>query len=103
MQQSLQQIDLSGNRAILTKAASKSISQLQLEISQSLMKHDLETGYTKAYSLDNQSALQTAEFLIYSSLTTIVHRPGTNFSYTNNWSYEPTMGNLPTPNTFYWT
>lgn len=103
MQQSLQQIDLSGNRAILPEPVSKSVSLLQTEISQSLQKHDFETGYTKAYSLDNESALQTADFLIYSSLTTIVHRPGTASSYTNNWPYEPTMGNVPTPNTFYWT
>lgn len=103
MQQSLQQIDLSSDHAILSEAISKSILQLQSEISQFLLKHDFEIGYTKAYSLDNQSALQTADFLIYSSLTTIAHRPGTNFSYTNNWPYEPTMGNTPTPNTFYWT
>lgn len=103
MQQSLQQIDLSGSRAILPDSVSKSVLQLQSEIAQSLTKHDAEIGYTKAYSLDNQSALQTADFLIYSSLTTIVHRPGTDFSYTNNWPYEPTMGNTPTPNTFYWT
>jgi nitric oxide reductase subunit B len=101
MQKSLQQIDLSGNRAILPEAVGKSVSQLQSEISQSLLKHDFETGYTKAYSLDNQSALQTADFLIYSSLTTIAHRPGTHFSYTNNWPYEPTMGNTPTPNTLH--
>lgn len=103
MQQSLQQIDLSSNRVILTAEISKSISQLQTEISQFLIQHDFERGYTKAYSLDNQSALQTADFLIYSSLTTIAHRPGKNFSYTNNWPYEPTMDNTPTPDTFYWT
>lgn len=103
MQRSLQQIDLGSNQVILTNEISKSIIQLQSEISQFLIKHDFESGYTKAYSLDNQSALQTANFLIYSSLTTIAHRPGKNFSYTNNWPYEPTMGNLPTPDTFYWT
>lgn len=103
MQQSLQQIDLGSNRATLTDAVSKSIIQLQAEISQFLINHDFETGYTKAYSLDTHSALQTADFLIYSSLTTIAHRPGKNFSYTNNWPYEPTMGNTPTPDTFYWT
>ena len=66
MQESLHQIDLSSNRAILSDAISKSITQLQSEISQYLLRHDFETGYTKAYSLDNQSALQTADFLIYS-------------------------------------
>lgn len=103
MQQVLQQIDLSSNQVTLKDEVSKSITQLQSEISQFLTKHDFNSGYTKAYSLDNQSALQTADFLIYSSLTTIAHRPGKNFSYTNNWPYEPTMGNTPTPDTFYWT
>lgn len=103
MQEALKNIDLSGETAILTAPISKSIMQLQTEIAQSLIKHDFTTGYTKAYSLDEKAALQTADFLIYSSLTTIIHRPGKDFSYTNNWPYEPTMGNLPTPNTFYWT
>jgi nitric oxide reductase subunit B len=103
MQQSLQQLNLSGNTSTLSQPITKAVMQLQTEISQSLLKHDFEKGYTRAYSLDDQSALQTADFLIYSSLTTIVHRPGKDFSYTNNWPYEPTMGNSPTPNTFYWT
>ena len=30
-------------------------------------------------------------------------RPGHNYSYTNNWPYQPTMGNTPTTGTFLWT
>ncbi|MCW5584063.1 MAG: cbb3-type cytochrome c oxidase subunit I [Gammaproteobacteria bacterium] len=103
MQQSLQQIDLSQQTTTLPQSVTKAVQQLQSEISQFLLNHNFDAGWTKAYSLDDQSALQTADFLIYSSLTTIVHRPGKNFSYTNNWPYEPTMGNAPTANTFYWT
>jgi nitric oxide reductase subunit B len=103
MQESLQKITLHSPTAILSQPITNAIQQLQIEISQTLLTHDPETGWTKAYSLDEQSALQTANFLLYSSLTTIVHRPGQNFSYTNNWPYEPTMGNTPTPSTFYWT
>lgn len=103
MQQSLQKIDLSQNIVILSQPLVTAIMQLQTEISQSLLQHDPTAGWTKAYSLDTRSALQTADFLIYSSLTTIAHRPGKDFSYTNNWPYEPTMGNAPTKATFYWT
>ncbi|MFZ2314772.1 MAG: cbb3-type cytochrome c oxidase subunit I [Gammaproteobacteria bacterium] len=103
MQQALQQIDLSHQTTTLSQPVTKAIQQLQAEIPYFLLNHDSNSGWTKAYSLDDQSALQTADFLIYSSLTTIVHRPGKNFSYTNNWPYEPTMGNSPTANTFYWT
>jgi nitric oxide reductase subunit B len=103
MQKSLQKIDLSGNTAILSDPIAKAVKQLQTEISYFLLNHDFTIGWTKAYSLNPKIALQTADFLIYSSLTTIVHRPGTDFSYTNNWPHEPTMGNIPTKNTFYWT
>lgn len=103
MQRDLQQTNLSQPTSILSQPVSDAILQLRNEISQSLLNHNAEQGWTKAYSLDQQSALQTADFLIYSSLTTIAHRPGKNSSYTNNWPYEPTMGNTPTTQTFYWT
>ena len=103
MQQALQQVDLSHETTTLSQPVTNAIQQLQAEIPQFLLNHYVVSGWTKAYSLNEQSALQTADFLIYSSLTTIAHRPGKNFSYTNNWPYEPTMGNNPTPNTFYWT
>lgn len=103
MQRDLQQTNLSQATSILSQPVSDAILQLKNEISQSLLNHNAELGWTKAYSLDSHSALQTADFLIYSSLTTIAHRPGKNSSYTNNWPYEPTMGNTPTTHTFYWT
>lgn len=103
MQQSLQQLDLSHSQTIVPIPVAQAIQQLQTEISNSLLNHDIERGWTKAYSLDTKTALQTSDFLIYSALTTIAHRPGQNFSYTNNWPYEPTMGNTPTAGTFYWT
>lgn len=103
MQSTLQNIALSKQTLVLTPALSLAVSQLQTEISQSLLQNNFATGWTKAYSLTPSSALQTADFLIYSSITTVAHRPGEDFSYTNNWPYEPSVGNLPTPSTFYWT
>jgi nitric oxide reductase subunit B len=38
-----------------------------------------------------------------SSLTTVARRPGTTASWTQNWSYEPSVGNTPTTGTFHWT
>jgi nitric oxide reductase subunit B len=103
MQQALQSVELHKPIAILAPPIATAIKQLQVEIVRTLLNHDFEAGYTRAYSLTKESALQTANFLIYSSLTTVAHRPDKNFSYTNNWPYEPTVGNLPTPSTFYWT
>lgn len=103
MQETLQHVDLSKEISVIPDVLATAITQLQSEIATSVLKHDPKIGWTKAYSLNQHSALQVADFLIYSSITTIAHRPGKDFSYTNNWPYEPTMGNGPTPATFYWT
>lgn len=103
MQRMLKSTDLSKIVLTLPPALSKAIRQLQLEIPNTLLKHDFPSGWTQAYSLNNQTALQTADFLIYSSLTTVANRPGKDISYTNNWPYQPEVGNVPTDATFYWT
>lgn len=103
MQTMLQHIDLTHDVTILPQPLSDAIMQLQTEIAHTLLNHDVIKGWTKAYSLNQKTAVQVADFLIYSSLTTIAHRPGKSYSYTNNWPYEPTMGNIPTASTFYWT
>lgn len=103
MQETLKHVGLNQKTAVLSPALASAIQSLQKEISQFLLNHDNEKGWTKAYSLNDKLALQTADFLIYSSLTTIDLRPGSDSSYTNNWPYEPSMGMSPTTHTFYWT
>ena len=103
MQTELQGIDLSQKTATVPDAVAAAIPILRAEIAQSLLKHDFARGWTQAYSLDEQSARETADFLIYSSLTTVARRPGTTVSWTQNWPYEPLVGNAPTTDTFRWT
>lgn len=103
MQKMLQHINLNSTTVTLPQPVSDAITQLKSEIAHHLLNHDFIAGWTKAYSLDATSAAQVGDFLIYSSLTTVAHRPGQNFSYTNNWPYEPLVGNTPTPETFTWT
>ncbi len=103
MQDELQGIDLTKQVATLPDAVAAAITTLRGEIAQSLLRHDFAKGWTQAYSLDEQSAAQTADFLIYSSLTTVARRPGTTVSWTQNWPFEPLVGNTPTTSTFRWT
>ena len=103
MQNELKHLDLTQQNLKLSLELSQAIEVLQTEISHDLLNHDFPAGWTKAYSLNPKSALETANFLLYSSLTTVVNRPGKNFSYTNNWPYQPEVGNVPTSDTFYWT
>ncbi len=73
------------------------------EVAKTLNVADPAAGWTPAYSLNPALARQTADFLIFSSLTTVARRPGLNWSWTENWPYEPLVGNTPTTNTFRWT
>ena len=103
MQTELQGIDLTQRVAEIPQPVAAAITTLRRQIAQSLLHHDFAKGWTQAYSLDEASAGQTADFLIYSSLTTVARRPGTNVSWTQNWPFEPLVGNTPTTSTFRWT
>ena len=103
MQVELQGIDLSKSVATIPEPAAAAIATLRGDIAQSLLRHDFAKGWTQAYSLDPQTAAQTASFLIYSSLTTVARRPGLAWSWTQNWPFEPLVGNTPTTSTFAWT
>ncbi|MGA8706065.1 MAG: hypothetical protein WB646_03650, partial [Steroidobacteraceae bacterium] len=103
MQTELRSIDLTQKSAVIAQPVADAITTLRATIAQSLLHHDFAKGWTQAYSLDEASAGQTAEFLLYSSLTTVARRPGTEASWTQNWPFEPLVGNTPTTSTFHWT
>ena len=103
MQADLHGVDLTKEDALVPDAVAAAITTLRSEITQSLLRHDFARGWTQAYSLDETTASQTADFLIYSALTTVARRPGTDVSWTQNWPYEPLVGNTPTADTFRWT
>src|ERR1051326_1205961 len=102
MRQQLQKVDLTQREVIVPNALADAIVTLRTEMTKNLRTIDLTTGWTPAYSLDETEAAHTAEFLIYSALTTVARRPDTTWSWTENWPYEPEVGNTPTTNTFMW-
>ncbi len=100
MRAQLQQVDLTRGQVVITDALAAAISVTQTQIAKRLEPVDPATGWTPAYSLDQREAAATADFLIYSSLTTVARRAGVTWSWTENWPYEPMVGNAPTANTF---
>ncbi|MDE3022366.1 MAG: cbb3-type cytochrome c oxidase subunit I [Pseudomonadota bacterium] len=92
-----------GGVSVLPNALAQAMTGLQGKIVHRLLTNDYAKGWSRADSLNSVSASQAADFLLYSSLTTVARRPGENYSYTNNWPYEPLVGNTPTTATFIWT
>ncbi|TAL85257.1 MAG: nitric oxide reductase [Rhodanobacter sp.] len=103
MRKELQGIDLSQARVQLPDTVADALVSMRGRIATSLLTDDFAKGYSRARSLDQVSAGRTADFLLYSSLTTVARRPGKNYSWTSNWPAEPLVGNAPTGATFVWT
>jgi nitric oxide reductase subunit B len=103
MLRQLQMLDLTQREVTVPEALASAIATVRTDMTKNLHTVDLTTGWTPAYSLDETEAAHTAEFLIYSALTTVARRPDTTWSWTENWPYEPEVGNTPTTNTFIWT
>jgi len=104
MQKQLHGIDLTRPRVVLPDAAAQAVRQLQHELSIKLGTSNLSAGWVPARALSPLLRAQTADFIIYSAITTVARRPGQpNVSWTENWPYEPSVGNAPTTNTFQWT
>jgi nitric oxide reductase subunit B len=103
MRADLQHIDLTQTDAAVPDSVAAAIIKLRGDIAGNLHKEDLQTGWTPAYALDDHEAEQTADFLIYCAITTVARRPNVSWSWTENWPYEPEVGNTPTTNTFVWT
>jgi nitric oxide reductase subunit B len=104
MQKQLHGIDLTRPRVVLPDAAAQAVRQLQHELSIKLGTSNLSAGWVPARALSPVLRAQTADFIIYSAITTVARRPGQpNVSWTENWPYEPSVGNAPTTNTFQWT
>ena len=103
MQRQLQGVDLTKKQVVVPDELAAAIGALQKEISRSLLIVRPTEGWTPAYSLTPAEALHTADFIIYSALTTVARRPDKSWSWTENWPYEPSVGNTPTTNTFRWT
>ncbi|HKQ98552.1 MAG TPA: cbb3-type cytochrome c oxidase subunit I [Candidatus Polarisedimenticolia bacterium] len=42
-------------------------------------------------------------YFAWAAWATVANRPGKDYSYTNNWPYEPLVGNHPTSSTYLWS
>ena len=101
MQRQLQGIDLTQSIVVLPDAVAQAVRAVQGELTTKLNTSNLSAGWVPAKSLDPVLRKQTADFIIYSAITTVARRPGhPNVSWTENWPFEPSVGNTPTTNTF---
>jgi nitric oxide reductase subunit B len=64
---------------------------------------NLEAGVGPGTIATAEEAHKFADFIAWASWICLARRPGSDGSYTNNWPYEPALGNTPTPTNLFWT
>jgi nitric oxide reductase subunit B len=103
IQSILKKIQLEEKSVVIPDLVGDALIQLKKQIVLRLLSDNPEKGWSRVRSLSEAQAYQTSEFILYSVLTTVTNRPGKNYTWTNNWPYEPSVGNAPTTGNFTWT
>ena len=60
-------------------------------------------GLRANFISDPEELRQLTAFFAWTAWASIVDRPGKSYSYTNNFPYDPTIDNRPTPDTVIWS
>jgi len=60
-------------------------------------------GLPSAYIKHPEELASLAAYFAWASWATVADRPGKDYSYTNNWPYEPMAGNVPSASTYLWS
>jgi nitric oxide reductase subunit B len=113
-----QQAQLTGRLAAMLRrntydAATKTITidPLRAEAFQSNVAHysDLFTNGNVDYAIpagtvtDEGRLRRLSAFIFWTAWAAVTNRPNDNITYTNNWPYEPLVGNRPTGEAVVWT
>lgn len=66
--------------------------------------HPKNNGGLKANLISDETELrQFAAFVTWAAWASVANRPGYNYSYTNNFPYDPLVGNEPIPDALLWS
>jgi nitric oxide reductase subunit B len=60
-------------------------------------------GLPAAYIRESAELEDLVAYFAWATWATVANRPGKDYSYTNNWPYEPLVGNRPTSSTYLWS
>lgn len=67
-------------------------------------KHPSRDGGLKKGLISDPTELrQFTAFVTWAAWASVANRPGKNYSYTNNFLYDPSVGNIATPGALLWS
>jgi nitric oxide reductase subunit B len=94
----------SGSRTLRFSPSEVAAYQTQLpEWSAYFTKKDAAPGLPANYIRDPGEVKALTAYFAWAAWATAANRPGKDYSYTNNWPYEPLAGNRPSTSTYVWS
>lgn len=60
-------------------------------------------GLPQGFISDEAELWELTAYFAWAAWATTAQRPGTDYSYTNNWPYDPEAGNTPTASSYFWS
>jgi len=66
-------------------------------------KPAISAGLPAKYITEPEELRQLTAFFAWTAWASAANRPGKNYSYTNNFPYDPTVGNRPTSDAVFWS
>ncbi len=60
-------------------------------------------GSARSSSRTRREVKALTAYFAWATWATVANRPGKDYSYTNNWPYEPLVGNRPSSSTYLWS
>jgi nitric oxide reductase subunit B len=73
------------------------------EWSEYFTRKDAAPGLPDKYIQNPEEIKVLTAYFAWAAWATVANRPGKNYSYTNNWPYEPIAGNRPSAETYVWS
>ncbi len=66
-------------------------------------KPDMAPGLPQDFISNPEGIKQLTSFFAWAAWSSVSNRPGKNYSYTNNWPFDPLAGNTPTSSAVIWS
>jgi len=96
--------DESQNIVLLSDAQAFALKELRVYYINYYTGENTDNSFPpRGYITDQQELSDLSDFFFWGAWVCVAERPGSDFSYTHNWPYDPMAGNTPTSPTVLWS
>ena len=96
--------DKKSNTVMLSKAQAYAMGKLNSYYTDLYIDKNTDEKFPPVgYIPDRQDVINLSQFFFWGAWVCVTQRPGSNYSYTHNWPFDPGAGNTPTSPVILWS